>query len=215
MREAGDGAAEPRHQPAARMETGVKFACASLARTMLFQGSQHIATVFPATSRHPPGPRRIVPTPWHQNTNAPSEAPSARRPTPTALGFFLSAQGRRRKLSPCGVRRNAEREDRQCESGGRQQSWGWGCGEESRQGMGGVGVCGEGVSGMGKGRSMVFQTINKFQKSLHRGYVGKTSRLHLRGCFPLLSKIRGFRFHIVFSECMLDPPPSLVETTIR
>ena len=36
-REAGDGAAEPRQQPAARMETGVKFACASLARTMLFQ----------------------------------------------------------------------------------------------------------------------------------------------------------------------------------
>ena len=38
MREAGDGAAEPRQQPAARMETGVKFACASLARTVLFNG---------------------------------------------------------------------------------------------------------------------------------------------------------------------------------
>ena len=35
-REAGDGAAEPRQQHAARMETGVKFARAALARTMLF-----------------------------------------------------------------------------------------------------------------------------------------------------------------------------------
>ena len=43
-REAGDGAAEPRQQHAARMETGVKFARAALARTMLFHNTRRQAS---------------------------------------------------------------------------------------------------------------------------------------------------------------------------
>ena len=54
-REAGDGAAEPRQQHAARMETGVKFARAALARTMLFHNTRRQAShaSIHANNQHP------------------------------------------------------------------------------------------------------------------------------------------------------------------